>query len=73
MSFFSKTEQDGKTGPVLGVLISVRWRGYKGTVKEANMVKISCIYVCKWKMGPVETIPGIGENDGGGEFNYDIL
>jgi hypothetical protein len=29
-------------------------------------------------MRPVETIPGIGggkikENDGGGEFNYDIL
>jgi hypothetical protein len=30
------------------------------------------------KMRPVETIPGMGgrrikENDGGGEFNYDIL
>jgi hypothetical protein len=30
------------------------------------------------KMRPVETIPGTGrgkikENDGGGEFNYDIL
>jgi hypothetical protein len=29
-------------------------------------------------MGPVETVPGMGggelkENDGGGEFNYDIL
>jgi hypothetical protein len=32
----------------------------------------------KWKKRPVETIPGLGgraikENDGGGEFNYDIL
>jgi hypothetical protein len=27
------------------------------------------------KIRPVETIPGIGikENEGGGEFNYDIL
>jgi hypothetical protein len=30
------------------------------------------------KMRPVETVPGMGdegikENDGGGEFNYDIL
>jgi hypothetical protein len=30
------------------------------------------------KMRPVETIPGMGgggikENDGGGEFNYDVL
>jgi hypothetical protein len=29
------------------------------------------------KMRPVETIPGIGggriKNDGGGEFNYDVL
>jgi hypothetical protein len=32
----------------------------------------------KGKMRPVETIPGMGEgrikeNDGGGDFNYDIL
>jgi hypothetical protein len=27
------------------------------------------------KIRPVETLPGMGEeeNDGGGEFNYDIL
>jgi hypothetical protein len=30
------------------------------------------------KMRPIETVPGMGggrikENDGGGEFNYDIL
>jgi hypothetical protein len=33
--------------------------------------------VCKWKNETVESIPGMGrgikENDGGGEFNYDIL
>jgi hypothetical protein len=27
----------------------------------------------KGKMRPDETIPGMGERDGGGEFNYDIL
>jgi hypothetical protein len=37
------------------------------------------IYMCEnGKIRPVETIPGMGgggikENDGGGEFNYDIL
>jgi hypothetical protein len=39
---------------------------------RVNIVQILCICVCKWK-----TIPGMGrggimENDGGGEFNYDI-
>jgi hypothetical protein len=37
-----------------------------------------CTQVCKWKNEPVETIPGMGEgrikeNDGGGEFKYDIF
>jgi hypothetical protein len=40
-----------------------------------NVVEILCIHVCKWKN---KTIPGIRggeikENDGGGEFNDDIL
>jgi hypothetical protein len=35
-------------------------------------------HVCKWKIIPVETTPGMGkggikENDGGGELNYDIF
>jgi hypothetical protein len=37
------------------------------------MVEIFCTHVCKWKMRPVETIPGMGqikENDRRGEFNY---
>jgi hypothetical protein len=30
------------------------------------MVEIFCTYVCKWKMRPVETIPGMGgEGDKG--------
>jgi hypothetical protein len=42
------------------------------------MVKILYTRVCKWKNETVEIIPRMGdgrikENDGGGEFNYDIL
>jgi hypothetical protein len=40
-----------------------------------NAVEILCTYICKWK---IETILGMGgreikENDGGGQFNNDIL
>jgi hypothetical protein len=42
------------------------------------MVEILCTHICKWKMRPVETIPGMRrgrkkENDEGDEFKYDIL
>jgi hypothetical protein len=45
------------------------------TAKEKEIL---CIHIYKWKMIPVETTPrmgewGIKENDGGGEFNYDIF
>jgi hypothetical protein len=57
-----------------------QWKGEevgKGCGR-VNIVQILCTHVCKWKMRPVETIPGMGgegikKNDGGGEFNYDIL
>jgi hypothetical protein len=29
-----------------------------------NMVQVLCTHVCKWKMIPVETIPGIRRNKG---------
>jgi hypothetical protein len=56
--FYKIREQGGRTGPVL----------------EVGTIYIH-FHVCKWKN---ETIPGIRgggimENDGGGEFNYDIL
>jgi hypothetical protein len=43
-----------------------------------DIVQILCIHVCEWKNVTIETIPGMGEegikeNDGGGEFNYDIF
>jgi hypothetical protein len=74
--FFCKAgEQEGRTDPVWEVVTSGRGRicgegrgGYKHCVHR---------YV-HGKMRPVETIPGMGlrgikENDGGGEFSYDIL
>jgi hypothetical protein len=45
---------------------------------RVNTEQILCTHVCKWKMIPVETIPGMREgkikkNGGGGEFKYDIF
>jgi hypothetical protein len=45
---------------------------------RVNMVQILCTNVCKWKMIHIQTIPEIGgegikQNDGGGEFKYDIF
>jgi hypothetical protein len=42
------------------------------------MVEYSVLMYENGKMRPVDTIPGMGErgikeNDGGGEFNHDIL
>jgi hypothetical protein len=41
------------------------WEGECG-----RNIMCSCINGKTW---PVETLPGIQENDGKGEFNYDIL
>jgi hypothetical protein len=46
--------------------------------RRINVVEIFVFMYGNGKMRPVETIPRIGggrirENDGGGEFNYDIL
>jgi hypothetical protein len=43
-----------------------------------NVVEIYVLRYVNRKVRPVETIPGMGErrikeNDGGGEFKYDIL
>jgi hypothetical protein len=43
---------------------------------KVNMVQILFTHVCKWKMRPIETTPGMGEikkNNGGGEFKYNIF
>jgi hypothetical protein len=45
---------------------------------RVNMVEILFTHVCKWKNETCRNYRrsggrGIKENDGGGEFNYDIL
>jgi hypothetical protein len=57
-------------------LVPVGGGGCRKRVSKGNMVQIH-MYV-NGKMKPVETVPGmvgrkIKENDGGGEFKYDIL
>jgi hypothetical protein len=52
--------------------IRKKWKG----CRRVNMVEYYVLMYEKGKMRPVETIPGMGggikENDGGGEFYYDI-
>jgi hypothetical protein len=66
----------GKTSPVWRVGSSGRRENvHNGKV---NIVQLLCIHVCKWKNDAFKTIPrievgGIKENDGGGEFKYDIF
>jgi hypothetical protein len=51
-------------------------RGERG--KRVNMWQILYRHLYKWKMRPIKIIPECGEgrikeNDGGGEFSYDIF
>jgi hypothetical protein len=68
--FFTKTEQEGKTGAVSG--------GWYQCVCVCKDVRKGCrkenvfMYVNE-KMRLLETIPGKGEGDRGDKFNYDIL
>jgi hypothetical protein len=50
----------------------------KKRCRRVNMVEYYVLMYINGKMRPVETVPGVGmgrvkQNDGGGEFNYDIL
>jgi hypothetical protein len=77
MPLFQNRSQKGKTGPVWGFIVLERGK-YKEKVQEGGYggdIMYSCM---KMAMRPVETIlvmrgRGIKENDGRGEFNYDIL
>jgi hypothetical protein len=56
----------------------VAGRGYKESCRRVNLVEILILMDENGKMGPIETIPGIRggrekENDGRGEFSYNIL
>jgi hypothetical protein len=60
MSFFKNKEQEGKTGPVWG-LVPVGGGGHSIRYRKTNVVKILCTHEGKWKMRPFETIPEMGE------------
>jgi hypothetical protein len=71
MSFFKKQR-------TLGVGVSGRRDTIRKACRWVNVIEIYVLMYENGKMRPVKTIPGMGgggikENDGGGEFNYDIL
>jgi hypothetical protein len=58
-------------------LVPVGGEGCKERGRRVNVVKYYALMYENGKMRPDETIPGMGEgikeNDGGGEFNCDML
>jgi hypothetical protein len=46
--FYKNGEQEGKTGPVWG-LVSVAGKEVGKGCRRVNMVRIPCTHVCKWK------------------------
>jgi hypothetical protein len=78
--FYKIREQEGGTGSAQKGAVGTSRRGVevgKGG-RRMNMVQIMCTHVCKAKMLPVETIPGVrrgsmGDSSGGGEFKYHIF
>jgi hypothetical protein len=64
--YFSFTKLQGGRGPVWGSCFQW-WGNVEKDCRRVNIVHILCTHVCKWKMIPVETIPGIGVEEGKGE------
>jgi hypothetical protein len=63
--FFSKIrEREDETGPVGGFR---RVEEVEKGCRKVNIVKILCVHVCKWKMIPNGTTPGMREEGDKGE------
>jgi hypothetical protein len=47
-----------------------QWEGknIRKQCSRVHVVEILCTHVCKWKMRPVETIPGMGGREDKGEW-----
>jgi hypothetical protein len=59
--FYKIAEQEGETSPVWGRGIGTsgsRENVEKGC-RKGSILQILCTHVCKWKMIPVETTPGM--------------
>jgi hypothetical protein len=50
-------------------VVGSSWRGnnVEKVCRRVNMVQILYIHVCKWKMIPVKTVPGMGRGRDKGE------
>jgi hypothetical protein len=71
-------DQEGKTGPVRGLVLLGGGRLWGNSIGGWICCKCFVYIYVNRKMIPVETIPRMGggwikESDGGGEFNYDIF
>jgi hypothetical protein len=78
MSFFRNSEQEGKSGPALVVGPSGKGEDIRKVCGWVNMMEILRTHVWKWKNEVCWNCSRNGggkikENDGGSEYNYDIL
>jgi hypothetical protein len=62
--FFSFTKSENRRAEQV-----LFWRGEKvgKGCERMNIVQILCTHLCKWKMMPVETIPGMGRGGNKGD------
>jgi hypothetical protein len=49
MSFFKNGQQEGKTGPVCGLVLVGGGEDIRKGCRRVNVVEILCTHVCKWK------------------------
>jgi hypothetical protein len=72
MSFFSFTKSENRRAEQVlpgGWLVPVgREEAVGKGCERVSIVQRLCTHVCKWKIRPVETIPGIREGSNKGEW-----
>jgi hypothetical protein len=78
MSFFQKQRTGRQNRSCLGGWYQWEGEEIRKGCSRVNMVDILCTPACKWKSETCRNSSRNGgrrlkENDGGGEFNYDIL
>jgi hypothetical protein len=61
--FYKIREQEGRTNSVWKDWYQWERGGYRERAWGVNVRQILCTNVCKWKIKPIEAIPGMGWGD----------
>jgi hypothetical protein len=71
--FFQKWKTRRQNKSCVGVCTCGSGEDVRRGCRSVNKCKYCVHLYVNGKVIPVETIPEMGENDGGGEFNYDVF